>query len=63
MTTVKELIEYLKTIPEDTEVEVLKQYDGYYSSHSWFEPLDLKFGVYYSRGSANCKPYLQLGEK
>jgi hypothetical protein len=36
MTTVKELQEYLKTLPEDTEVTVACQYSGsYYNGTEW----------------------------
>ena len=33
MTTAKELIEYLKTIPEETQIRVLERYENGYCSY------------------------------
>ena len=33
MTTAKELIEYLKTIPEETQIRVLERYENGYSTY------------------------------
>ena len=41
MTTVKELIEYLKDVPLDTELRVVVSYDCGYSTCAKFVPLDL----------------------
>ena len=40
-TTVKELIEYLKNIPLDTELRVIVMEDCGYSTRAKFVPLDL----------------------
>lgn len=41
MTTVKELIEYLKTIPLDTELRVIEVYDFGHSTATRFVPMSL----------------------
>ena len=41
MTTVKELIEYLKTIPLDTELRVVEVYDFGHSTATRFVPMSL----------------------
>jgi len=40
-TTVKELIEYLKTIPLDTELQVVETYDCNYATCARHVPLDI----------------------
>ena len=55
-TTVKELIEYLKTIPLDTELQVVETYDCGYSMCARYVPLDideLKGNVTYTNLSDN----------
>ncbi len=41
MATVKELIVYLKTIPLDTELQVVETYDCGYSTCTKYVPLDI----------------------
>lgn len=76
MTTVRELIDYLKTLPEDTEVEVIV---GHYSDYSYCtETVPLNLDPYtgnvdFTDFSGNefvkegskffNKKYLTLGEK
>ncbi len=40
-TNVKELIEYLKTIPLDTELQVVETYDCGYATCARYVPLDI----------------------
>ena len=53
MTTVKELIEYLKSIPLDTELRVLVSYDCGYSTCTKFEPLVIEGNTDYTNLSGN----------
>lgn len=41
MTTARELIEYLSTLPPDTEIEVLEAYRAHYDTITRWEPLEL----------------------
>lgn len=43
--TVAQLIEKLKTLPQDAEVEVLKEVVSGYSVTTEYAPIDLEFGV------------------
>lgn len=43
MTTVAELIKKLQTLPQDAEVEVLKEYSYGYQTSTSFEPIDIEF--------------------
>ena len=64
MCTVKELKEFLDTLPDETPVDVLKVYEGFYSSSAKFEPLDLSSGVYVGSKSERFPfGYLELGEE
>lgn len=59
MCTTKELIAYLQTLPENTEVEVLQQYYSNWDTSTRWVPLDIK------EYSNNCNKYtdtLYLGE-
>ena len=73
MTTVKEFIEYLEGLPEETEVQVLVMQGGSYGGdYAEWEPLDITTNTdlidlrdnQFSKGtSREGKVYLELGEK
>lgn len=41
MTTAQQLIDYLTTLPPDTEIEVLEAYSRHYDTCTMWVPLDL----------------------
>lgn len=41
MTTIAQLAAYLATLPQDAEVEVLREHDGNWSVYTGFEELDM----------------------
>lgn len=59
---VRKLIEYLETLPENTEVQVVQAHDGGYQG-IWnsFEPVDIENNTYFFELSDGTK-YLELGE-
>lgn len=66
MCTARKLIEYLETLHPETQVDVLKFYEGHYQSGCGFVPLDLSTGVYYSSNTCDGRyphGYLELGEE
>lgn len=72
MTTKREFIEYLETLPEETEIQVLEMYDGGYGGDYavWStlklgvntDLIDLRDNKYAQSTSRADKVYLELGE-
>ncbi len=48
MTTVAQLIEFLQTLPEDAEVDVMKEVSANWSTWTTFEPLQVPDAYGYS---------------
>lgn len=74
MTTVTELITYLKTLPPETTVEVLSEDSSGYSSYTYWVDLELPteeiFGSYqgtdsmeFYSGTDKIGPFLRLGSE
>jgi len=66
MCTARKLIEYLETLHPETQVDVLKFYEGHYQSGCGFVPPDLSTGVYHSSNTCDGRyphGYLELGEE
>ena len=49
MATVKDLILFLQTLPEDSSVEILCEREGYWSTYTEYEPLELPDNYGHSR--------------
>jgi hypothetical protein len=59
MATAVELIEYLQTLPPETEIQVLERYSNAFSTDTRWEPLEI---AEHSDTLFLCEGILYLGE-
>lgn len=67
MTTIADLIKVLQTLPSDTQVKILAERFGDYTTDTRFEDIDLSNGIrscdHLWFGNVNGKPQLHIGCK